>query len=694
MGKNYFEGFKTGTLFLIRTPDAFLPGYADKSLEDMRKAGLSYITWLETWNCEDGVLWISPKYPRSSYWKNEPRDPLEETFAAADRQGMAFLPEAGVMHQEFFDSNQQACVHNYKGEPSGRYGRIGLVPDAPETLEYFIDKYETLIDKFRGHKSLKGICLPSENSVRLSCDSYTRKAYRETFGEDIPPMEKIENSSQLQQKVCGFVENRLALFFSRLALHLKSKYGVAIMHYPLGLLSGHCHFQPMFVPQPARLLSSILSVKETDIFNMQVHPTLDDNPYFFKAESEIIQAIAKDRPCIADTHFYHEICDGKLPASTPKRFRDWILGTLTPNGISFFCYGFFAPQLPPWKKEINPGARVFNAYSEPEIVDSRRKETLKALSMVNQIAPLMEGSFHDSECAIFYNEDIKFEYEHGSWEKEHLFGLYEVFQAASIPVKFISEIPESPTGTKLVCLDSVKNLSEERLKTLSKFLRAGGRAVILGDCGVGLNEMLGLKISPAKGNLVKISDHGGGDFANRVYACPYCAKDYSEAGGMPLYYWSDDSFAVTEKKIGEGKIIYIGAYSAFSEFSYYRRTTLIGVLKNIIKQLNGEIEVEIEAPYRKTLKHAYLSADIYRSRKGGSVALMIRNFGVEADNVRIRWRIPEHADLRFFTDGKEMRPDYKWADGVFSTLVPRVEDMSFIWLNKERRNHRGQEADR
>ena len=680
-----FEGFKTGTLFLIRTPDAFLPGYADQALADLKKAGLSYITWLETWNCEDGVLWISPKFPRSSYWKDESRDPLEETFSAADKNDMAFLPEAGVMHNAFFDSHPEAWAHDYIGTPY-RYGRIGLAPTAPETLEYFIDKYETLIDKFRGHRSLKGICLPAENGLWISYDQYTQNAYAKAFGENIPTPEKIADSSALQQRMNDFVERSLALFFSKLALHLKDKYDITIMHYPLGLLSDHCHFQPVNIPQhPVRILSSMLSVREIDIFNMQIHPTLDENPYFFKAESEMIQAIAKDRPCVADTHFYHEICDGKLPPATPKRFRDWILGTLTPNGVSFFCSGFFEMELPPWEKEINPGVRVFNAYSEPGIVSSRRKETLKSLSMINQIAPFMGGTFHDSECAIFYNEDIKFEYELGSWEKEHLFGLYEVFQAASIPVKFISEIPTSTTDAKIIFLHSLRNLSEIRLKSLYEFLMQGGHAVILGDCGDKVNKMLGLQISPAKENLVKASDSDGRVFENRLYACSYSAKDYSEASGMPLYYWNDNSFAVTEKKIGEGRVIYVGAYSAFSGFSNYRRTALIGVLKNIIGRLNGAIEVEVESPYRKYLRHAFLSADIYRNKTGDAVSLLVRNFGVEADNVSIRWRVPEHDEVRIFTDGKEMHADYKWINGVLSVLVPQVEDLIFIWLNTQRR---------
>ena len=70
-----FKKFNTGTLFLVRTPDTFPVGYADKSFEDMKNnLHFDYVALLETWNCDDGVLWKTDKFPRSSYWKNEERD--------------------------------------------------------------------------------------------------------------------------------------------------------------------------------------------------------------------------------------------------------------------------------------------------------------------------------------------------------------------------------------------------------------------------------------------------------------------------------------------------------------------------------------------------------------------------------------------------------------------------------------------
>ena len=93
-----FKRFNTGTLFLVRTPEVFPEGYAEKSFEDMKnKFHFDFAALLETWNCQDGVLWKSDKYPRSSYWKNENRDPVEECFLAADKYDMAFLPEAGII---------------------------------------------------------------------------------------------------------------------------------------------------------------------------------------------------------------------------------------------------------------------------------------------------------------------------------------------------------------------------------------------------------------------------------------------------------------------------------------------------------------------------------------------------------------------------------------------------------------------
>ena len=103
-----FKKFNTGTLFLCRTPENFPVGYAEKSFEDMKNnLHFDYAAILETWNSADGVLWKSDKYPRSSYWKDEERDPIEECFLAADKYDMAFLIEAGMMHEEFMLAHKE-----------------------------------------------------------------------------------------------------------------------------------------------------------------------------------------------------------------------------------------------------------------------------------------------------------------------------------------------------------------------------------------------------------------------------------------------------------------------------------------------------------------------------------------------------------------------------------------------------------
>ena len=209
-----FSHFKNGTLFLIRTPDTFPEGYAQSTFEDMRRLHIDYAAWLETWNCADGVLWIHPDYPRSHFWEGCPRDPLEETFLAADSAGIAFLPECGVMHKGFIEANADAKLTSYDGQ-LGTYGRLGLVPSCPLTLDYFIAKYDAFIGKFGHHSSFGGICLPAENSVLLSYDRYTESAYHKAFGETLPSPTQLHESECLQKKVYGFLEGQFLNMFRR-----------------------------------------------------------------------------------------------------------------------------------------------------------------------------------------------------------------------------------------------------------------------------------------------------------------------------------------------------------------------------------------------------------------------------------------------------------------------------------------------
>ena len=165
-----FKGFNTGALFLVRTPENFPEGYAKRSFEDMKNnLRFDFAAWLETWNCFDGVLWKSDKYPRSGYWKGEERDPIEECFAAADEVGMTFIAEAGVMHEEYMLAHKDGMLTDENGSIR-RYGRIGLTPSCPATLEYFKAKYDDLLSRFSHHESCRAVCMPCENGVVISYD--------------------------------------------------------------------------------------------------------------------------------------------------------------------------------------------------------------------------------------------------------------------------------------------------------------------------------------------------------------------------------------------------------------------------------------------------------------------------------------------------------------------------------------------
>ncbi len=668
-----FNQFKIGTLFLIRTPETFPEGYPEKALSDMKSLGMDYIAWLETWNCQDGILWKNPKYPRSSFWENNARDPLEETFSAADESGLAFLPEAGVMHRDFFESHQdEASPRTADGKSIGKYGRIGLVPSAPVTLDYFIDKYETLIEQFRHHKSFQGICLPAENGVIITWDKYTLNAYAKKTGESFPSPQALKNDYNTYLRVFRFMEAELADFMRKLASHIKGKYQLKIMHYPLGILSAQSHF----IPKCNGLTTGIdclKKVKEIDILNLQIHPTLDDNPYYFKAETEIIQALCRDIPCVADTHYYHELCAGRLPSATPKRFRDWIFSTLTPHGISFFCSGFFEEELPEWKTMVNPGAKVFKAYSDPDIVHARRKQFVKAIAAARKIGCFLTNTRHEADCAVYYDRRIVEKYRWGNYEKLHLFGLYETFQAAAVPVKFLTSIPQGGSGCKSLFLHNPDKTDDSMAKELQEYVKAGGILILSGRASSSVAEIFALDLKPAASECVVLSLSDG-----TALMMPCCSEtNLSAAIGKTIYRWDNGYPCVSELKIGKGKLIYIGAGAVFSNFSNHRDFSAIKFFKEIVKIANGDLEVDISAPYLKHSKHIYLSSDIYQGTD--KKLLMIRNFGVEAENVSCEWNIKFSPDkLNFYIDDQELPLQYSLNGHLMSVKLPLIEDIAII----------------
>lgn len=640
-----FCKFNIGTLFLVRTPEVFPVGYADECFADMKRMHFDYVAWLETWNCYDGILWKSDKYPRSSYWKNESRDPIEECFQAADKYDIPFLPEAGVIHDSFIAEHSDAMWTSYDGK-TGRFGRVGLNPGCPLTLEFLIEKYDTLIAKFRHHPSLQGICMPCENGITLSYDKYTREAWRKAYDTELPSPEIMWADKRIEQQVFRFLENTFLDMYCKLAKHIKQKHNLKLMHYPLDKISCDSFFQPTDV-LPGGNITVMNQVEELDMLNMQIHPPLNPNPYFFKMEAEFLMGNAAGKPCMADTHFYHEFGAGRLPDTTPKRMMDHVLSTLTPYGISFFCYGFMAEQLPLWKKELNIGAPVYKVYDEPHTVSARREMVLKAMDCVDILRPLMESTEHSADCAVYYPESLNNEYLYGSYPVEHIFGLHELFNAAAIPVKIIGYMPEDVTEQKVLVLSSVRMLSKDDSIRLRKYFASGGQLVVIGKCGKEIEEIAGLKISSSDASFVQSEESQ--DYNHCYIRLPLEGRHYTEANGCPILYYDDGTPAVTKNS----NVLYVGVSDEVGRFSQYRDYNLASWWKKYfnVAELNSGVEFHNVYVQEKD-RHQFVSCDIFENKD--KKLLLVRNYGVEQNKASLTWRLPDDMKIKkAWADGKE-----------------------------------------
>lgn len=664
MRKLDFKKFNTGTLFLIRTPEHFPAGYAAESFRDMKEnLHLDYAAWLETWNCMDGIIWQHPDYPRSSYWQGCDRDPLEETFLAADENGMAFLPEAGVMHDAFMKDHPEAMLHLADGRVV-RYGRVGLVPACPLTADYFIAKYEALIGKYGDHPSFQAICMPAENGARLSYDRFTAEAYRRQFGCELPPESQWRSSTLLSRQIYAFTENLFLEMYRKLARHLKSKYGLPLMHYPQSKVSAISFHEPNEF-YPTRNLELISEVKEIDLLNLQLHPPLGDNPRQFKLELELLESISAC-PFAADTHFYHETNAGKLPDLVPKRFADWILGTLTPYGVSFFCYGFMAEKLPLWKAEINEKVKVASCYADDEAVASRRKSVKKAMDFAELLRPQLTGSTHHAACAVFYRESVDEAYRFGSYYREHLFGVYEAIQSAAMPMIFTGNIPENGDEIKVLIFDAVKEINAEDGEKLRHYLKCGGQVILIGRCAAELYEICGFQVSETSAEYVTAAGK-----SQWLFYVPVDAVKLT-ANGEALYTYNTGAGAV----LRNGRSWFIGAGCAVSDFSNMRQYGMVNLWKDILRQCHADSGVKLHAPYlQRYNEHEYLSCDIYE--KADKKMLFIRNFGVEASVKSLSWQLPENFTAsKAVVDGKVVA----WENGG---SLPPFEYFALITAEKQ-----------
>ena len=665
-----FTKFNTGTLFLVRTPEVFPVGYADKSFEDMKhNLHFDYAALLETWNCTDGVLWKSDKFPRSNYWKDEPRDPIEECFLAADKYDMAFLPEAGMMDEAFMLEHKDGRGTFFDGT-TYRYGRVGLAPACPYTLDYLVEKYDALYEKFGHHKSFKGFCMPAENGASISYDKYTKEAWKKSFGYEMSSPEQMYADKALERKTFDFIAELFLTMYKKLARHLKQKYGLPLMHYPLAKLSSDSYFQPSSV-YPQGNISLMDKVEDLDMLNLQLHPPLNPNPYCFKFETEFLMGNTNNMPCMADTHFYHEYGAGRLPDATPKRIADTILSTLTPWGISFFCYGFMAEELPLWKKELNIGAPVYSVYRESHTVDARREFAIKAMDYVEILRPLMQGTKHSADCAIYYPEHMNNEYMYGSYPVEHIFGLHEVFNAATIPVKMISSMPTCASEEKLIVLDSVKKISHEEEKALVSYIKDGGKVVVIGNCCKEIEDAAG--VATALSDAEFISSPDSDDYNHCYIRIPSSGRHYTEANGTPVLLYNDGTPAITTRD----NILYIGVSDAIGRFGQYRDYYLASWWKNYFTKENLNSGVEFHNVYVNTQdRHQFVSCDIFENTD--KKLLFIRNFGVDQDVSSVNWDV-----------GDDFKITKAWADGkkfVFekSGKLPVFEHFAAIFAEKQK----------
>lgn len=665
-----FHRFHVGTLFLVRTPEVFPVGYPDECFADMKQnLHMDYAALLETWNCEDGIVWKSPKFPRSSFWKDCERDPVEECFQAADKYGMAFLPEAGMMDKAYMLAHPEGMQTDGEGRTS-RFGRIGLVPACPLTLEYLIEKYDTMLEKFGGHPSCRGICMPCENGVNVSFDRYTREAWKSAFGTNMPTQAEILADEAVEDRVNAFMEHVFLEMYRKLARHLKQKYGLPLMHYPLDVISGNSFCQPAYAGSGAQGNVSVMNrVEDLDMLNLQLHPPLNPNPYFFKFETEFLMGNAVDKPCMTDTHFYHEGTMGRLPDTTTKRTIDNVLSTVTPYGVSFFCYGFMRQELPLWKKELNPGAPVYRVYEEAHTLAARRESCLKAMDYVQRLSGALEGTRHSADLAFYYPEEINHNYKLGSYPLEHAFGAYELLNAACVPLRFVRTVPTDPAESKCLVFDCVRELPAEDLEALRRYTAAGGRVILIGKCAGELEALAGLRVEEAAGRFVVSPESD--DYRSCLVRLPESGRHYRESEGTPLLRYENGEPAVTEK----GNWIFIGFSDAVDRFSDYRDARAASWLRKLLfeKKLNSGVEFHNIHRAREDW-HQFVSADLYAGET--KKMLLLRNYGVELRSSTLRWDAGEgYAVLRAEADGKE----FSFTQGG---ALPEIEHYLALYAEK------------
>ncbi|MBQ9768601.1 MAG: hypothetical protein IJW27_00195, partial [Clostridia bacterium] len=358
------------------------------------------------------------------------------------------------------------------------------------------------------------------------------------------------------------------------------------------------------------------------------------NPYFFKLETEYLMANSDNIPCMADTHFYHEMAAGRLPDTTPKRVVDNILSTLTPYGISFFCYGLMAEELPLWKKGLKPGVPVCKAYDEPNTLKARRDMCIKSMDFVEKLRPMMENTKHTADCAIYFPEELNIEYMYSSYATEHIFGLHELFNAAAVPLKITASIPQSAKAQKMLIMDSVRRLSDTDTRKLKNYLASGGKLLLIGKCCKEIEDIAGVNTVLSDARLIQ-SPYSP-EYNRMEIKLPLDGKHYYETIGKPILCYEDGTAAITEKE----NVLFFGAADQIGRFSQYRDFRLVTWLKEYLEKNALNTGVKFNNTYVGAKdRHQFVSCDIYEN--DNKKLLFVRNFGVEHHYSTLSWDLPE-----------------------------------------------------
>ncbi len=459
-------------------------------------------------------------------------------------------------------------------------------------------------------------------------------------------MKEMYADKELEDTTMRFLEDQFLKMYRALARHIKEKWNLPLMHYPLDIISAVSFMQPARICS-ARNITVMTSVPELDLLNMQLHPPVFPNPYFFKLETEYLMANSEGIPCMADTHFYHEGAAGRVPDMTPKRNIDSILSTITPYGISFFCYGFMAEELPLWKKELNPKAPVYKAYSEKHTLAARREACLAAMDYVEKLRPMLDGTHHSADCAIYFPEELNNDYLYSSYATEHIFGLHEMLNAASIPVKITATVPTSKEEQKAVIFDCVKSIPNSDAENLKKYLASGGKVILIGKCCDTIEKIAGIKSveTVAKTVCSPTSTY----YNNCMFRLPVDGKHYKELNGEVLYSYDNGEGAITRL----GNVLFFGASDAVGRFSMYRDFRLVEFWQNTLHSEKLDSGVTFTNVYTgRPNGHQFTSCDIYEN--DDKKMLFIRNFGVEHYHSSVKWDIPENMQItKAYADGTE-----------------------------------------